>query len=51
MDAVQFALIGVAVGAIYCVYAHYFRDRIRKRLRLRQRVAILLWSAAKHSKE
>jgi hypothetical protein len=35
-----------ALSVIYCLYQGYLRDRQRRRRRLRERIAWMLWSAA-----
>ena len=49
MDVLLYPLLGVGVAGIYCVYAHYRRDRSGKLKKLRSRVAYMLWSAARKS--
>jgi hypothetical protein len=50
MTILTYALAGIAIGAIYCVWAHYTRDRTAKQRKLRSRVAYMLWAAARKSK-
>ncbi len=47
MEAFIYALFGLAVAGIYCVYSHYVRDRIQKLRSLRRRVTYMLWKASR----
>jgi hypothetical protein len=47
MDVLVYALLGLAVAGIYCIYAHYLRDRMQKIRTLRRRVTYMLWKASR----
>ena len=47
MVPILYAIAGLAVAGIYCVYSHYFRDRLRKFKALRRRVTYMLWKASR----
>jgi hypothetical protein len=36
----------LAVSAIYCIWQAYIRDQERRRILLRERVALMLWVVA-----
>ena len=46
MDVLFYSFLGVAIGAIFCVYRRYVRDCWKKSRQMRERVAHLLWAAA-----
>lgn len=46
MDMFAFNVTVVAIGAIYCVYAHAMRFHRERLRRIRQRVALMLWAAS-----
>lgn len=45
--ALPYAMLGLAVAGIYCIYAHYSRDRRQKLRALRRRVTYMLWKASR----
>ena len=47
MDVLIYTLLGLAVAGIYCIYAHYLRDRIQRFRILRRRVTYMLWKASR----
>ena len=50
MEALSYALSGLAVAGIYCVYSHYVRDRMEKLSTLRRRVTYMLWKASRKAR-
>jgi hypothetical protein len=47
MEILVYTLFGLAVAGIYCIYAHYLRDRFQKYRKLRARVTYMLWKASR----
>jgi hypothetical protein len=47
MEPMLYTIAGIGVAGIYCVYSHYYRDRINKFRALRRRVTYMLWKAAR----
>lgn len=48
MQALLPSVPALAVSVIYCLWNLSYRDRIRRELTLRARVAHMVWSAAAH---
>jgi hypothetical protein len=47
MEVFLYALFGLAVAGIYCIYAHYLRDQMQRIRTLRRRVTYMLWKASR----
>jgi hypothetical protein len=51
MDVLIYSILGVTIGAIFCIYRRYLMALFRKRRRVRERVAYMIWSAAQFGRE